>query len=152
MIFLFLGWLSDYNLRNSMVLSPVGSALAVLFIWDLSPTLISYTIFAFTYGVLGPGYQWIVQDVFEYDPSGVYVVSILLTGRGVGNVLCAPISTALDHSWALANRTSMAYGLEGFGPSIIFTGTTLTRQISGCYVLRALLRQVELDFIFYTGL
>ncbi|KAJ3936747.1 MAG: hypothetical protein NXY57DRAFT_984056, partial [Lentinula lateritia] len=114
----------------------------------------------------------LASAVFEYDPSGVYVVSIFLTGKlillvvtwhaafkryvlhraGVGNVLCAPISTALDYPWALANTTSMAYGLEGFGPSIIFTGTTLTRQLSGCYVLRALLRQIELGFIFYTGL
>ncbi|KAJ4500402.1 hypothetical protein C8R41DRAFT_485573 [Lentinula lateritia] len=94
----------------------------------------------------------LASAVFEYDPSGVYVVSIFLTGRGLGNVLCAPISTALGYPWALANTTSMAYGLEGFGPSIIFTGTTLTRQLSGCYVLRALLRQIELGFIFYTGL
>ncbi|GAW10249.1 hypothetical protein LENED_012493 [Lentinula edodes] len=71
------------------------------------------------------------------DPaaSGLYKMSLSMIQAGGGVV-----------------RTSMAYGLEGFGPSIIFTGTTLTRQPSGCYVLRALLRQVELDFIFYTGL
>ncbi|KAJ3986211.1 MFS general substrate transporter [Lentinula detonsa] len=124
---IFLGWLSDHNLRSSIVLSSIGSALSVFLLWGLSPTLVSYTIFAFTYGLLGPG--WAVLNtrfasvVSEDEPS--VVLSMFLVGRGLGNVLCAPISTMLDHSWSLLNKTSMAYGIEGYGPLIIFTGTTL---------------------------
>lgn len=56
---IFIGWLSDHNLRLSMIISSLGSALTVFLLWGLSPTLPSYTIFALTYGFLAPG--WAVQ-------------------------------------------------------------------------------------------
>ncbi|KAE9408727.1 MFS general substrate transporter [Gymnopus androsaceus JB14] len=127
---IFIGWLSDRNLRISMALSSAGAALAVFLLWGLSPSLPSYAVFASAYGFLGPSwgalYPRFATATAEDDPRlSSLLLSIFLAGRGLGNVLSAPISTSLNRPWALTGKTLFTYGLEGYGPLILFTGSTL---------------------------
>lgn len=54
----------------------------------------------------------------EFMFAAVVCPGSLLTdrhiGRGVGNVLAAPISAGLRHPWALTGHSSFAYGLKGY--------------------------------------
>ncbi|KAJ6538885.1 MFS general substrate transporter [Mycena vulgaris] len=134
---IFLGWLSDrYDLRISMLFSTLGSALAVFLLWGLSESLPPLLIFSFIYGFLGPSWSalWprFITSIVGDDP---HMSSLLLTvfigGRGVGNVASGPISTALLRRWALTDRTPFAYGLNGYGPLILFTGLMLLLSTAG---------------------
>ncbi|KAF9060264.1 major facilitator superfamily domain-containing protein [Rhodocollybia butyracea] len=107
---IFLGWLSDLlDVRWSILLSSLGSALAVFLLWasqrPFSPSL---------------------STVDGDDPRQASILmSILFAGRGIGNVLAAPIASGLLHPWNLTNKSRTNYGFEGYGPLIIFTGLTL---------------------------
>lgn len=150
---IFIGWLSDRNLRISMALSSAGAALAVFLLWGLSPSLPSYAVFASAYGFLGPSwgalYPRFATATAEDDPRlSSLLLSIFLAGeflwsrrsdpgvtgvcigRGLGNVLSAPISTSLNRPWALTGKTLFTYGLEGYVSSMQIFLTKLMPNIS----------------------
>ncbi|KAF9071436.1 major facilitator superfamily domain-containing protein [Rhodocollybia butyracea] len=128
---IFLGWLSDLlDVRWSILLSSLGSALAVFLLWGFAETLLPLLVFACIYGFLAPSWcaLWprFVATVDGDDPRQASILmSILFAGRGIGNVLAAPIASGLLHPWNLTNKSRTNYGFEGYGPLIIFTGLTL---------------------------
>ncbi|KAJ6622018.1 MFS general substrate transporter [Mycena sp. CBHHK59/15] len=128
---IFLGWLSDrFDLRISMLVSTIGSALAVFLLWGLSASLPLLMVFSFVYGFLGPSWSslWprFATAIAGDDPRQSSIVfTIIYGGRGVGNILSGPVGTALMHRWALTDKTTFAYGLKGYGPLIILTGLML---------------------------
>ncbi|KAJ7782377.1 MFS general substrate transporter [Mycena maculata] len=134
---IFLGWLSDrFDLRIAMLVSTLGSALAVLLLWGLSESLPLLLVFSFVYGFLGPSWSalWprFIASIVGDDPRmSSIVLTVFIGGRGVGNVASGPVSTALMHRWALTDRTSFAYGLKGYGPLILFTGGMLLMTTAG---------------------
>ncbi|ESK86465.1 monocarboxylic acid transporter [Moniliophthora roreri MCA 2997] len=133
--YIFLGWLSDrFDLRISILLSSLGSGIAVLCIWGTSSqsALAPLVIFACTYGFLAQSWSALwprfvsASTHDDSDPNlASSLLSIYVAGRGLGNVLCGPISAALLHPWALTNKSHLAYGIDGYGPLILFTGLTM---------------------------
>ncbi|KAJ7680889.1 MFS general substrate transporter, partial [Mycena polygramma] len=136
---IFLGWLSDrLDLRVSMLVSSLGSALAVFLIWGLSKSLPPLMVFSFTYGFLGPSWLalWprFITSVVGDDPRmSSLVLTVFIGGRGVGNIASGPVSTALLHPWALTDRTSYAYGVKGYAQLILFTGLSLLMSTVGIF-------------------
>ncbi|KAJ6594469.1 MFS general substrate transporter [Mycena capillaripes] len=134
---IFLGWLSDrFDLRISMLVSTLGSALAVFLFWGLSQSLPPLMVFSFVYGFLGPSWSalWprFITSIVGDDPRmSSLVLTVFIGGRGVGNIASGPISTALLHPWVLTDRTSSAYGVKGYGPLILFTGFILFMSTAG---------------------
>ncbi|KAJ7091979.1 MFS general substrate transporter [Mycena belliarum] len=134
---IFLGWLSDrYDLRISMLVSTLGSALAVFLLWGLSESLPLLLVFSFVYGAIGPSWSalWprFIASIVGDDPHmSSLVLTVFIGGRGVGNVASGPISTAILRRWALTDRTPYAYGLNGYGPLILFTGLTSLLTTAG---------------------
>ncbi|KAJ7665697.1 major facilitator superfamily domain-containing protein [Mycena rosella] len=134
---IFLGWLSDhYDLRISMLVSTLGSALAVFLLWGLSTNLPVLLIFAFVYGAIGPSWSalWprFITSIIGDDPRmSSLVLTVFIGGRGVGNVASGPVSTALMCRWALTDKTPFGYGLNGYGPLILFTGSMLLLSTAG---------------------
>ncbi|KAJ7467154.1 MFS general substrate transporter [Mycena latifolia] len=134
---ILLGWLSDrYDLRISMLVSTLGSALAVFLLWGLSRSLPLLLIFSFVYGAIGPSWSalWprFITSIVGDDPHmSSLVLTVFIGGRGVGNVASGPVSTALLRHWALTDRTPFAYGLNGYGPLILFTGLMLLVSTAG---------------------
>ncbi|KAJ3788249.1 MFS general substrate transporter [Lentinula aff. detonsa] len=128
---IFLGWLSDaFDIRWSILISSLGSALAVFFLWGFSEKLAPLLAFACIYGFLAPSWSalWprFVATSDGDDPrQASSLMGIFIAGRGIGNVLSAPIASGLLHPWYLTNKSTAAYGLEGYGPLIMFTGFTL---------------------------
>ncbi|THU95509.1 MFS general substrate transporter [Dendrothele bispora CBS 962.96] len=128
---IFMGWLSDrFDLRISMTLSCVGSSLAVFLLWGMSGSLVPYIVFACVYGFLGTTYVALfprfVSATIGHDPKlSPTLLAIFMAVRGIGNILSAPISSALIRPWALTGKTELGYGVGGYGPLIIFTGATV---------------------------
>ncbi|EAW13985.1 putative MFS monocarboxylate transporter [Aspergillus clavatus NRRL 1] len=158
-----LGTLCDrFAVTNIMLLSSVGSALSVFLFWGLAssresaaPTS-SYShaamtlliMFSISYGFFAGGFSstWsgvttqIKRDRPSLDTGLVF--GLLAGGRGIGNVISGPLSTAL------IKRGSVAGGEHGgtgytteYGALIVFTGVTaflgawswMWRYLTLCY-------------------
>ncbi|KAA8650628.1 hypothetical protein EYZ11_002742 [Aspergillus tanneri] len=137
-----LGVLCDrFAVTNVMLLSSVGSALAVFLFWGLctSSSSASYpqvgiallTLFSITYGFFAGGFSstWsgILTEVKREVPSletGL-VFGLLAGGRGIGNVISGPLSTALIKRGSVVGdeRGKIGYTTE-YGALILFTGVT----------------------------
>ncbi|KAH7339671.1 MFS general substrate transporter [Rhizoctonia solani] len=132
-----IGFASDkYDLRAVMVISMLGSSLAVLLLWGLASNLGMLIAFALVYGFLAGGFSalWtkFASTLAQENPqTTARLMSIFVAGRGVGNVLAAPISTGLLRSALLNAR--YAYGLKNYGPLIIFTGVMLFASTVGIF-------------------
>ncbi|CAE6364019.1 unnamed protein product [Rhizoctonia solani] len=118
-----IGFASDrYDLRIVMLTSMLGSSLSVLILWGLASNLVMLAAFALVYGFLAGGFSalWtkFASTLSQDNPQTIArLMSIFVAGRGVGNVLAAPISTGLLRS-ALVNGKH-AYGLKNYGPSCL---------------------------------
>ncbi|KAF9065349.1 major facilitator superfamily domain-containing protein [Rhodocollybia butyracea] len=134
---IFLGWLSDlFDVRWSILLSSLGSAMSVFLLWGFAETLLPLLMFACAYGFLAPSWSalWprFVATADGDDPrQASTLMSIFLGGKGIGNALAAPIASGLLHPWRLTNKSHTIYGFEGYGPLIIFTGLTLLMSSMG---------------------
>lgn len=132
-----IGFTSDkYDLRAVMLTSMLGSSLAVLLLWGLASNLALLLSFALIYGFLAGGFSslWprFASAIAKDDPHLIArLLSIFIAGRGVGNVLAAPISSSLLRSNLPDGK--YAYGLKNYGPLIIFTGITLFSSTIGIF-------------------
>ncbi|PLB47969.1 MFS general substrate transporter [Aspergillus steynii IBT 23096] len=140
-----LGTLCDrFAVTNIMLLSSVGSALSVLLFWGLcispsSPSsypqtgLALLTLFSITYGFFAGGFSstWsgILTQMKRESPSletGL-VFGLLAGGRGIGNVISGPLSSALIKKGSVVAGSghggAVGYTSE-YGALILFTGVT----------------------------
>ncbi|KAK1217035.1 hypothetical protein PQX77_020309 [Marasmius sp. AFHP31] len=131
---IFLGYLSDRcGVRIAILLSALGSAVAVFCIWGITPksSVAPVLVFAAIHGFLSQGWSALWTRFASISMTGKDpnlasgLLSVYVAGGGLGIVLAGPISTGLMHPWALTNETSLAYGVEGYGPVIIYTGLAL---------------------------
>ncbi|RJE18148.1 transporter [Aspergillus sclerotialis] len=128
-----------FAVSNIMLLSSVGSALSVFLFWGLSSSPPSSTypqaaialmaLFSITYGFFAGGYSstWsgVLVQVKRDSPSletGL-VFGLLAGGRGIGNVISGPLSTALINKGAIGSGEGMGYTTK-YGTLILFTGIT----------------------------
>ncbi|KAK1140402.1 hypothetical protein N8T08_010346, partial [Aspergillus melleus] len=147
-----LGTLCDrFAVTNITLLSSVGSALSVLIFWGLctspptSPSTSSttspqtalalLTLFSTTYGFFAGGFSstWsgVLTQMKRESPSletGL-VFGLLAGGRGIGNVISGPLSSALIKKGSVVGGSSGqdggAFGYESeYGALILFTGVT----------------------------
>jgi MFS family permease len=121
-----------FDVVNCLLVSAIGSTLAVFLIWGFATSLAPLYIFCLIYGAFGgcTASTWssIMRRTKVKRPgsdSGM-VFAFLSAGKGVSNLSSGPISEALLHvgNW----RAEMAYG-SAFGALIVFTG--LTALLSG---------------------
>ncbi|KAJ7646749.1 MFS general substrate transporter [Roridomyces roridus] len=132
-----LGWLSDrFDLRIAMLVSSLGSSLAVLLLWGFSSGEPLFLVFSFVYGVIGPSWSalWprFIASIVGDDPHmSSIVLTVFIGGRGVGNVASGPVASAILRNWPLTGKAAFAYGLKGYGPLVLFTGLTLLLSAAG---------------------
>ncbi|KAI9735761.1 MAG: hypothetical protein M1818_006370 [Claussenomyces sp. TS43310] len=126
---LVIGMLGDrLPVTTVILISSLGSTIAVFLFWGLSTHLALLTVFAIFYGFFAGGFSstWsgVLIEVKRQDANvdtGL-VLGLLLGGRGIGNIISGPISGALMSSaWSTAGKTG--YSTE-YGPLILFTGAT----------------------------
>jgi MFS family permease len=124
-----LGSLGDRLTPMTVILiSSLGSALAVFLFWGLStsiPILIVFSVvYGFFAGAFSSTYPAMMQEMKKDDENidtGL-VMGLLLGGRGLGFVIGGPVSDGLfKGSWSTAGK--WGYNTE-YGPIIVATGIT----------------------------
>ncbi|KAK7467602.1 hypothetical protein VKT23_004655 [Stygiomarasmius scandens] len=126
----FLGWMSDFNVSQSMLISSLCSSLSVFFLWGLTGGLGPLLSFSCIYGFMALSWSamWprFVSAAAIDDPTEISnVIGLFLFGKGIAGVLSAPVASGLLHPWYFTNKTTFAYGVQGYGPLIMFTGISL---------------------------
>ncbi|KAJ5604634.1 hypothetical protein N7510_009788 [Penicillium lagena] len=137
------GMLCDrFPVTNIMLLSSVGSALSVILFWGLagsedpgsSQTAMGLLItFSICYGFFAGGFSstWsgVITQIKRDSSSSLetgLVFGLLAGGRGIGNVISGPLSTALIQKGSLTaghGHSGTGFGTE-YGTLILFTGIT----------------------------
>lgn len=128
---IFTGFLIDrYHISTILLISSIGSALSVLFIWGFALSQPILFIFAFTYGVFAGGYAstWTgcASDIRKETGRGeiAVIVGTMAAGRGFGCVISGPVSERLLLSKAWLGVFPGVYGTK-YGNLILFTGVAV---------------------------
>ncbi|KIW79986.1 hypothetical protein Z517_06601 [Fonsecaea pedrosoi CBS 271.37] len=126
-----------------ILISSLGSTLAIFLLWGLASSSTGLLItFALCYGFFAGGftavYAGAAQEFRRVTPGGDTgradlgsMMGLLGGGRGIGNVVCGPVSEALLHGSSVAGWKGAAGAYAGsFGPLIVFAGTTAALTMS----------------------
>lgn len=125
--YLLQGRLVDrYHVSRAILVSSIGSTIAVFGVWGCSTHKATLYIFAILFGLFGSGYpgHWTgcASDMRRTSPTlntGL-VISLLCAGKGVGTILAGPVSEKLL-SMKPWQDTGLAYG-SSYGSIIVLTG------------------------------
>lgn len=67
----------------------------------------------------------------EYGTDATMVFAVLAAGRGIGNVVCGPVSEAL---LGLGGVGEMGLYKSEYGPLVVFTGVSAALSGISCFV------------------
>ncbi|KAG8935189.1 hypothetical protein FRC01_007422 [Tulasnella sp. 417] len=118
---IIMGVMSDkFDLRVSISVSTVGSALAILLVWGFTAELAPLLFFACLYGFFSSGF---ISVISTEDPRvHSTLMSLFASSRGLGNVLSGPLSTGLMRHSPFYDNVKYGYGVKGYGSLILFAG------------------------------
>lgn len=126
----FIGILVDrYHITTVLLVSTVGAVFAVLVFWGLATSVPLLLIFSAAYGFFAGSYtsSWtgMIKEVKkDHDAANTGMIfSFLAAGRGIGSIVCGPLSEALLKDRAWKGEASLGYG-TGYGGLIVYTGVT----------------------------
>ena len=117
------------HVTNVIILSTLGTTFAVFVLWGLSISSPLLYIFATLYGFFAGSFSttWtgVMQEVKKHDNTAEsnLVMGLLVAGRGIGSVVCGPMSEAFLKGNPWKGDAALGYG-TGFGALIVFTGVT----------------------------
>ena len=117
------GYLSD-RLNNILILVfilPFVSSVAAFTIWGFAHSLGALIAFSFVYGWFAGAFAILwpkFGSMFSEDPQPVY--SMMLFGKGIGNIAIGPISAGL-----LNQPFNSGYGIGKYQPLILFLGSSM---------------------------
>ncbi|KAJ5142445.1 uncharacterized protein N7515_001232 [Penicillium bovifimosum] len=125
-----MGFLSDrYHITTCILISTVGTVLAVFFVWGFAINIPALYVFCVAYGLLAGGFSstWagVSHEVQKANPSAdaTVIFPFMETGRGIGNVASGPLSEALLKADNWRGHALGAYG-SGYGTLVVCTGAT----------------------------
>ncbi|PLB46008.1 MFS general substrate transporter [Aspergillus steynii IBT 23096] len=117
------GYLVDRlsNIFTLIVVTGVTSSVATFTLWGLTRSLAPLLVFSFVYGLFAGAYVvfWPrFGSMLADDPQPVF--SWMAFGKGLGNILTAPIAESL-----LGESMGLSYGLGKFAPLVIYLGALM---------------------------
>lgn len=121
--------IDTWDVTTCILLSTIGSSLAVFLLWGFSLSLAPLLVFAAAYGLFAGSYTstWpgIMRDIVEKKGStdSTMVLACLSAGRGIGNIVSGPLSEALLQNTPWQGEAGYGYGSR-YGMLIVFTGVT----------------------------
>ena len=127
---IFVGFLIDrFHVTTVILISTLGGAISVFALWGSAVSIPVLCVFSIAYGFFAGGFTSTYTGVLkelrnastEVD-SGL-VMGILAAGRGIGSVICGPLSETLIKQRPWEGEAALGYG-SGFGPLIVFAGVT----------------------------
>ena|SRR2546423_11133883 len=117
------------TVTNVIFISALGSTLSIFLFWGFSTSLSFMIVFALLYGFFAGGftstYAGTVKELRRVSTGSDLgsIFGLLSAGRGIGNVICGPISETLLGQEYWDGKALFAYG-SAYGPLITFTGIT----------------------------
>lgn len=125
-----MGYMTDrYHVTHCIMISTVGAVISVFLVWGLSTNIGVLFLFSALYGLFAGAFSstWsvVAREVEKSESSAdlSMVFSFLESGRGIGNILSGPLSSALTNGHPWLGTVGGAYG-SGYGVLIVFTGVT----------------------------
>jgi MFS family permease len=121
------GWLSDGRVPLNMLMfgSSFMAALGILVIWGMAKSLAVLVVFALFYGFFASGYVvlWArMGTALTENPSAVMATfSCYAFTKGVGNVITAPISSALIYKAVDLG----SYAVQRYMAIVVFSGASM---------------------------
>lgn len=130
---MIMGTLSDrLPVTSCMLISAVGAATAALAIWGLAASLPVLYVFCIMYGLFAGSWASIWPGIMKEISGGcegqdyadpVMVQGHLCVGRGLGNIMAGPLSSALIQGQPWKGKLMGGFG-SGYGGLIVYTGVT----------------------------
>ncbi|OAG07286.1 MFS monocarboxylate transporter [Paraphaeosphaeria sporulosa] len=123
------GWIVDrYHVTTAIMISCVGTMMAVFIFWSFSIYQPMLFIFAITYGVFAGGFPATWSGCAnpvrrKYPVENGMIVALFTAGKGIASVISGPVSGALVEADTWKGQVGFAYG-SGYGYMIIFSGIT----------------------------
>jgi MFS family permease len=137
--FVLVGHFIDrWHVANVILLATICTVFGVVVLWGISVSLPPLCLFAVLYGIFAgsasatwPGIVRMVKEKDQSAPVGL-LLGLFTAVRGVGSIVCGPVSEALINSqWPWAGKSfATAYGTN-FGGLILFTGVTASFGVVG---------------------
>lgn len=141
-----MGYMTDrFHVTRCIMVSTVGAVVSIFLVWGVSVNVGVLYFFCALYGFFAGAFSstWsiVAREVQLDEPSSdlSMVFAFLEAGRGVGNILSGPLSTALVKGYPWQGAVGGAYG-SGYGILIVFTG--FTTLLGGMSVLGRQLKWV----------
>ncbi|KAH7389608.1 major facilitator superfamily domain-containing protein [Phaeosphaeria sp. MPI-PUGE-AT-0046c] len=130
------GFVDRWHITTCILISTIGSTLSIFLLWGFSTNLPLLLIFCSVYGLFAgsytttyPGIMRVVKATdHRIDTTMVY--AMLCAGRGIGNVICGPVSEALLR---MGNVGSAGLYASVYGPLVIFTGVSAALGGVSCF-------------------
>ncbi|PGH11886.1 hypothetical protein AJ80_06951 [Polytolypa hystricis UAMH7299] len=127
---IFVGVLIDrFHVTTVILVSTIGATISAFVLWGLASSVPLILIFSITYGFFAGGfsstYAGIVREIRTVSPNadtGI-VFGFIAAGRGIGSIICGPLSESLIKTRPWQGQAALGYG-TGYGPLIVFTGVT----------------------------
>ncbi|KAK2744377.1 hypothetical protein FQN57_004272 [Myotisia sp. PD_48] len=136
---IFIGVLTDrFHVTTVILISTLGATVAIFAMWGTAVSIPVLCIFSIVYGFFGGGftttYAGVVTEMRKSsnEVNSGLVVGTLAAGRGIGSLICGPLSEALVKGKPWQGQVGLGYG-SGFGPLIVFAGvSSLFGGVSYC--------------------
>ncbi|PGG99221.1 hypothetical protein AJ79_08651 [Helicocarpus griseus UAMH5409] len=127
---IFVGVLVDrFHVTTAILVCTIGATVSTFVFWGLAMSIPLLCIFSIVYGFFAGGfsstYAGIVKEMRKVNPgvdSGM-VFGMVAAGRGIGSIICGPLSETLMRKHFWVGQAAMGYG-TAYGPLIVFTGIT----------------------------
>ena len=123
------GLIDKFHVTTVILIAAVGSTASVFLFWGFGASFPVLCFFSLFYGLFAGGYSstytGVIKEVQKREPGSEsgFVFGMLFAGRGVGAIVCGPLSDVLLSSRPWREEALLGYGSE-YGGLIVFTGAT----------------------------
>ena len=125
------------NVTNVIFISALGSAISIFCFWGLASSLPLLAVFTIFYGFFAGGftatYAGMFQELRRSAPGADLgsIIGLLSAGRGIGNVVCGPLSELLLRGDGSTKQTTPKFAYDSsYGTLVVFTGITAALTLS----------------------
>ena len=125
-----MGTLTDrYHVTTCILICTIGAVIGTFLVWGFASSMGPLYLFCILYGLFAGSFTstWpgVIREtqMQKHSADLGMVFGFLAAGRGIGNIASGPLSEALIQGLPWQKAADYAYG-SGYGPLIIFTGTT----------------------------
>lgn len=130
------GFVDRFHITTCILISTIGSTLSVFLLWGFSTNLPLLLVFCVVYGLFAGSYTTTYSGIMravkatDHRTDTTMVYATLAAGRGIGNVVCGPVSEAL---FRVGDVASAGLYASIYGPLVVFTGISAALGGVGCF-------------------